>query len=233
MAAVAAQLLGAAVEFEIPIVNADKPALDYLEIDSRVRQFGADEPVWLSRAATFVEKSFLFPGVDVRRRRRHDRADRRGSVLWRRSRGRRSGDADDRCPRLSVPGFRPQPRGPVSRAGRPGPAAGGGSVCAAKSPRHRFVSMSRPPRCAAERSRRRVNRLPSGPRVGRSFAWNCLFCRPPACRRGPGGSSCNCSGETETLYLRAIDRHCCLPPPGRQSRRFPADVRSSTVYRRR
>jgi nicotinamide mononucleotide (NMN) deamidase PncC len=63
MAAVAAQLLGAAVEFEITIINADKPALDYLEIDSRVRQFGADEPVWLSRAATFVEKSFLFPQV--------------------------------------------------------------------------------------------------------------------------------------------------------------------------
>jgi nicotinamide mononucleotide (NMN) deamidase PncC len=63
MAAVAAQLLGAAVEFEISIINADKPALDYLEIDSRARQFGAEEPVWLSRAATFVEKSFLFPQV--------------------------------------------------------------------------------------------------------------------------------------------------------------------------
>jgi hypothetical protein len=63
MATVAAQLLGATVEFEIPIVNADKPALDYLEIDSRLRQFGADQFVWLSRAATFVEKSLLFPGV--------------------------------------------------------------------------------------------------------------------------------------------------------------------------
>jgi nicotinamide mononucleotide (NMN) deamidase PncC len=63
MAAVAAKLLGAPVEFEIPIINADKPALDFLEIDSRVRQFAADQPVWLSRTPTFVEKSFLFPGV--------------------------------------------------------------------------------------------------------------------------------------------------------------------------
>ncbi|HEY1784374.1 MAG TPA: hypothetical protein VGG30_02460 [Pirellulales bacterium] len=71
MAAVAAQLLGAAVEFEIAIVNADKPALDYLEIDSRIRQFGAGQSLWLSRAPTFVEKSLLFPqatfvvGVDT------------------------------------------------------------------------------------------------------------------------------------------------------------------------
>ena len=63
MAAVAARLLGATVEYEIAIINADKPALDYLEIDRRVRQFDAGEPVWLSRAATFVEKSFLFPGA--------------------------------------------------------------------------------------------------------------------------------------------------------------------------
>ncbi len=63
MAAIAAKLLDEAVEFEIPIINADKPALDFLEIDSRVRQFAAEQPVWLSRAPTFVEKSFLFPGV--------------------------------------------------------------------------------------------------------------------------------------------------------------------------
>ncbi|HEX4143896.1 MAG TPA: CinA family protein [Pirellulales bacterium] len=63
MAAVASQLLGAAVEYEIAIVNADKPALDYLETDRRVRQFAVGEPVWLTRAPTFVEKSFLFPQV--------------------------------------------------------------------------------------------------------------------------------------------------------------------------
>jgi hypothetical protein len=44
-------------------VNADKPALDYLEIGSRVRQFAAGERLWLTRAPTFVEKSLLFPGA--------------------------------------------------------------------------------------------------------------------------------------------------------------------------
>jgi cytidylyltransferase-like protein len=63
MAAVASELLSAPVEFEIAIINADKPALDYLEIDQRVRQFAADQPLWLTRAPTFVEKSLLFPGV--------------------------------------------------------------------------------------------------------------------------------------------------------------------------
>ncbi len=37
--------------------------LDYLEIDTRVRQFASDQSLWLSRAPTFVEKSLLFPGV--------------------------------------------------------------------------------------------------------------------------------------------------------------------------
>jgi nicotinamide mononucleotide (NMN) deamidase PncC len=63
MATIASQLLGGPVEFEITIINADKPALDYLEIDSRIQQFAADQPLWLSRAPTFVEKSLLFPGV--------------------------------------------------------------------------------------------------------------------------------------------------------------------------
>jgi nicotinamide mononucleotide (NMN) deamidase PncC len=63
MAAVATELLKAPVDFEITIVNADKPALDYLEIDTRLRQFAPDQSLWLSRAATFVEKSRLFPRV--------------------------------------------------------------------------------------------------------------------------------------------------------------------------
>ena len=63
MAAIAAQVLAAPVEFEISIVNADKPALDYLEIERRVKQFSADLPLWLTRAPTFVEKSLLFPGA--------------------------------------------------------------------------------------------------------------------------------------------------------------------------
>ncbi len=63
MAAVAAQQLACSVLHEISIVNADKPPLDFLEIDARLGQFSANEMVSLTRAATFVEKARLFPGA--------------------------------------------------------------------------------------------------------------------------------------------------------------------------
>ncbi len=51
------------MEWEISVRNVDKPPLDYLEIGQRVAQIPADEEVWLTRAATFDEKSRLFPGA--------------------------------------------------------------------------------------------------------------------------------------------------------------------------
>lgn len=61
MARVAAQRLGLPVEHEVSIVNVDKPPLDYIEMQRRREQFAADEPLWFTCAATFVEKSALFP----------------------------------------------------------------------------------------------------------------------------------------------------------------------------
>ncbi len=54
--------LGEDVAFEISIENVDKPSLDFIETDMRLRQFTAGEAVWLTRAPTFVRKSELFPG---------------------------------------------------------------------------------------------------------------------------------------------------------------------------
>ena len=48
---------------EISILNVDKPALDYLEIEDRLGQFPPEQVVWLTRAATFDDKSRLFPGA--------------------------------------------------------------------------------------------------------------------------------------------------------------------------
>lgn len=62
MAEIAAQRCGAPVTFELSIVNVDKPTLDFLEIDERLRQF-AGQPVLLTRAATFVEKAAITPGA--------------------------------------------------------------------------------------------------------------------------------------------------------------------------
>ncbi len=60
---VARQMLDVPVSLEISIQNADKPPLDYFEIDRRLRQLDPRQPVWLTRAATFEAKSRLFPGA--------------------------------------------------------------------------------------------------------------------------------------------------------------------------
>lgn len=63
IARVAGALLGTQVTFELSIENVDKPALDFIEIDQRLRQFMPDQRVWLTRSSTFVEKAAVFPGV--------------------------------------------------------------------------------------------------------------------------------------------------------------------------
>ena len=50
------------VEYELSILNADKPPLDFITIERRRRQF-TDRPILLTAAATFVEKANHFPGT--------------------------------------------------------------------------------------------------------------------------------------------------------------------------
>lgn len=59
---VAEQILAGEVYYELPVVNADKPPLDYDSIECR-RQVFTDKPLALTAAATFVEKAALFPGA--------------------------------------------------------------------------------------------------------------------------------------------------------------------------
>lgn len=61
MARIAEEIAERPVEYELSITNVDKPTLDYLEIRDRAAQF-ADRPLWLSRAARFVDKLDVFPG---------------------------------------------------------------------------------------------------------------------------------------------------------------------------
>lgn len=63
LAAAAAHRLGAPVHFELSVANADKPELAGAVVESRVRQFAAVGPVWVTRAATFAQKADLFPGA--------------------------------------------------------------------------------------------------------------------------------------------------------------------------
>ena len=63
MIRLAGEIIGRPVELELPILNADKPPLDYHELRRRLDQFNPDQAVWLTRSATFVEKSRLFPGT--------------------------------------------------------------------------------------------------------------------------------------------------------------------------
>jgi hypothetical protein len=63
LAAVAARRLGVPVEFELTVINADKPLLAAEEVSRRLTQFIGVAPVWLTRVATFAEKARLFDGA--------------------------------------------------------------------------------------------------------------------------------------------------------------------------
>ena len=68
MARVAEEVAERPVEWELSITNVDKPALDYVEVRDRAAQFapgpdgGPAQPLWLTRAPTFLEKLAVFPG---------------------------------------------------------------------------------------------------------------------------------------------------------------------------
>ena len=61
MARLAELKLRTDVAFEISLANVDKPWLDYTELATRLDFFKTTEAVWVTRAATFEEKSCLFP----------------------------------------------------------------------------------------------------------------------------------------------------------------------------
>lgn len=60
MARIAEEIAERPLAWEISVTNVDKPTLDYIELRDRAAQF-ADRPLWLTRAATFMEKVALFP----------------------------------------------------------------------------------------------------------------------------------------------------------------------------
>jgi hypothetical protein len=61
MAEVAARKLGQPVYFELPLVNADKAAIDPAEAQRRLAQFAGQAPVILSRAPLFSQKIRFYP----------------------------------------------------------------------------------------------------------------------------------------------------------------------------
>ncbi|MAR10650.1 MAG: hypothetical protein CL681_11825 [Blastopirellula sp.] len=61
MAAVAEDLLGSTVDFEISVVNVDKPDLTYADVTQRMNQFAHRANLWLTNAPTFVAKAAWFP----------------------------------------------------------------------------------------------------------------------------------------------------------------------------
>jgi nicotinic acid mononucleotide adenylyltransferase len=60
MAIVAQEIAERPLDFELSVMNVDKPSLDYLEMESRAAQF-VGHSLWFTRAATFVEKLDVFP----------------------------------------------------------------------------------------------------------------------------------------------------------------------------
>src|SRR5262249_46463895 len=63
LAALAERLERRPAAFELSVANVDKPELPIEEVRRRLRQFVGHAPVWLTRAARFVDKATLFPGA--------------------------------------------------------------------------------------------------------------------------------------------------------------------------
>jgi hypothetical protein len=63
MAEAAGRRTGRRVAFELSVLNADKGVIGPAELRRRVGQFCSLAPVWLTRAATFVQKANLFGGA--------------------------------------------------------------------------------------------------------------------------------------------------------------------------
>lgn len=63
MCQLAQEILHEPVALELSIANVDKPPLDFVEIDQRLRRFPPEQTIYLTRAATFEEKSRLFHGA--------------------------------------------------------------------------------------------------------------------------------------------------------------------------
>jgi hypothetical protein len=61
MAEVAARKFGQTNYFELPLVNADKAAIDPAEARRRLAQFAGQAPVILSRAPLFSQKTQFYP----------------------------------------------------------------------------------------------------------------------------------------------------------------------------
>ena len=60
MARIAEEIAERPVDYELSITNVDKPMLDYVAIRGRAAQFSGQR-LWLTRAATFLEKLDIFP----------------------------------------------------------------------------------------------------------------------------------------------------------------------------
>lgn len=60
MARIAEEIAERPVDYELSITNVDKPMLDYVAIRGRAAQFSGQR-LWLTRAATFLEKLDVFP----------------------------------------------------------------------------------------------------------------------------------------------------------------------------
>ena len=63
MKAHAEQRLGCPVAYELCVTNVDKPPLDFVEIENRVRSLEDGVDLWLTSLPLFAQKAAAFPGV--------------------------------------------------------------------------------------------------------------------------------------------------------------------------
>lgn len=62
MLATAESLTGLSGAYELALINADKPALDFISLKDRLTAID-DKPVWITNTPTYAQKAALFPGA--------------------------------------------------------------------------------------------------------------------------------------------------------------------------
>lgn len=63
MKADAERRLGCTLAYELTVTNADKPPLDFVEIEGRTQAIGMNDDLWLTSLPLFTQKAEAFPGA--------------------------------------------------------------------------------------------------------------------------------------------------------------------------
>ena len=158
MAEVAAAIFGQPIEFEISIVNVDKPPLDFAEMQQRTRAIRDWASFVVYKGSDVRAQGGPVSRDDLRRRRRHDPPHRRPAILRRRPASRRGGHRCDSADTEAGFSFSAGYAATVSNRLINSSCPNHCNVFAGKSPPNNSARTSRPLACAIRTKNERDER---------------------------------------------------------------------------